>query len=121
MAGMSFEELMMGGVGSNSPPQSINQYINEIEIQQIQMKVWDFFSAYTMGDDRRCTIILGIILNIVKTRQPQLPTLQQYFKGKKIGRFRNRISTKMAAEYVAFVGSEVRKMTDNRIKSVPIE
>jgi len=121
MAGMSLEELMMMGSGGSAPTQSFNQYINEIEIQQIQMKVWDFFSAYTMGDDRRCTIILGIILNIVKTRQPQLPTLQQYFKGKKIGRFRNRISTKIAAEYVAFIGSEVRKMTDQRIVSKPIE
>ena len=97
-----------------------SQHLNEIEVQQIQMLAWDFFSAYKMGDKFRCGRILQIILDIAKIRE-ELPTLQEYFKGKKITRYRNRISLKMAAQYVAFIASEVKKLVDWRIQSSPIE
>ena len=94
--------------------------INNIEIQQIQMMVWDFFSAYKMGDKFRCGNILYIILSIAKVR-PQLPTLQDYYKGQKISRHRGMISLRYAAQYIAFVGSECQRMADPRLKSEPID
>jgi hypothetical protein len=118
---LNLEQFLLSGGGRQNDMPAFNTYLNEIEIQQIQMMAWDFFSAYKMGDDRRCTVILQIILSITKTRQPQLPTLQQYFKGRKIGRYRNRISTKMAAEYIAFIAAEVRKMSDWRVQPQPIQ
>ena len=105
-----------------SPPEEVpfSQHLNEIEVQQIQMLCWDFFSAYKMGDRYRCGVILQIILDISKIRD-ELPTLQEYFQGKKITRYRNRISMKMAARYIAFVTSEVKRLVDWRIQSTPIE
>ena len=105
-----------------APPEQMtfSQHLNEIEVQQIQMLCWDFFSAYKMGDTIRCTIILQIVLDIAKIRD-EIPTLQEYFQGKKITRYRNRISIKMAARYIAFVTSEIKQMVDWRIQSTPIE
>jgi len=95
-------------------------YLNEIEMQQIQMMAWDFFSAYKMGDKFRCGRIFQIIVDITKIRQ-ELPTLQDYFRGRKIGRHKGKISIRKAAQYVAFVASTVRQLADPRIQSSPIE
>jgi len=113
---------MLEDFAAFAPPEevSFSQHLNEIEVQQIQMLCWDFFSAYKMGDRQRCGIILQIVLDIAKIRE-ELPTLQDYFRGKKITRYRNRISIKMAARYIAFVTSEVKQLVDWRITSSPIE
>lgn len=109
--------------GYNFDFDSLNSFssnLNDIEAQQIQMMAWDFFSAYKMGDKMRCGIILHIILSISKERD-EIPTLQEYYNGKKIGRHKSKISIPKAAQYIAFVASKVRQMSDPRVQSSPIE
>lgn len=96
------------------------EQLNEFEIQQIQAMAFDFFSAYKMGDRFRCDRIFQIILDIVENK-PEIMSLQDYFGGKKITRFKGNIHMKMASKYISYVTSEVRKMMDIRVHSTPIE
>lgn len=116
---MSYEELekMMSGSGGR---QKVMEHLNDIEVQQIQLMCWDFFSAYKMGDNQRAGRIFQIICDITEIKV-ELPTLQEYFKGKKIGKYTGTISMKMASKYVAHVTSEIRSMTDPRVKASPIQ
>ena len=116
MGDISFDEIekMMGS------QRQTTEHLNDIEVQQIQLMTWDFFSAYKMGDNQRCGRIFQIICDITEVKV-ELPTIQEYFKGQKIGKYKNTISLKMASKYVAYVTSQLREMTDNRVKASPID
>lgn len=90
------------------------------EIDQIQMRAWDFFNAYAMGDIQRCIRIFHIIKDMVKTKE-DLPSMQDVFKGKKIGRYKHVIEITEAAKYVAIINDEMKKKTDWRVKPTPIK
>lgn len=115
---MSYEELEKFMQGGGARP--VVEHLNDIEVQQIQLMTWDFFSAYKMGDNQRCARIFQIICDITEAKV-ELQTLQEYFKGQKIGKYKGTISLKMASKYVAHITSELRGMTDPRIKSSPID
>ena len=118
MADITFEEIeKMMQSGGGRP---VIENLNDIEVQQIQLMCWDFFSAYKMGDNQRCARIFQIICDITEMKV-ELQSLQEYFKGQKIGKYKGTISLKMASKYVAHITSEVRGMTDPRIKSSPID
>ena len=115
---MSFEELekfMQSGGG-----RPVTENLNDIEVQQIQLMCWDFFSAYKMGDNQRADRIFQIVCDITEIKV-ELPTIQDYFKGVKIGKYKGTISLKMASKYIAHITSEVRAMTDTRVKATPID
>jgi len=118
MSGMQMDEDFAKIMQMDS--QKLIENLNEIEVQQLQLMAWDFFSAYKMGDNQRCGRIFQIICDITEVKA-ELPSIQDYFKGKKIGKYKGTISLKMASKYVAFISSEVRSLTDNRVKSSPIE
>lgn len=90
------------------------------EMDQIQMLAWDFYSSYKMGDIDRSIRIFHIILDIVEAK-PQLPTLQTFFKGAKLGRFKDHIDLNNAAKYIAAIQEEVKKLADWRVKPTPIK
>lgn len=89
------------------------------EIDQIQMRAWDFFNAYAMGDIQRCIRIFHIIKNIAKTKD--LPSMQDVFKGKKIGRYKHVIGINEAAKYVAVINDIMKDKSDFRVKASPIK
>lgn len=107
-----FEQLIQGG-------NNVKEALNRVEIEQVQMMAWNFFSAYQMGDWQRCIRIFHIIKYISQSKQ-ELPTLQDYFKGRRIGRFKQTITMPEAAKYVAVVSSEIKKLTDWRVKPTPM-
>ena len=108
------ERMIMSGRNDN-----LKEALNRVEIEQVQMMAWNFFSAYQMGDTQRAIRIFHIIKYIAQTKR-ELPSLQDYFRGRRIGRFKNTITMPEAARYVAVVSSEIKKLTDWRVKPVPM-
>lgn len=100
--------------------QDPKEELNRVEIEQIQMMAWDFFSAYKMGDQQRCVRIFQIICDMVDNKEG-LVSLQEYYKGRKISIYKGRVDLRLASKYIAFVASTIKELTDWRVKPTAIE
>jgi hypothetical protein len=85
------------------------------EMDQILMLAWDFHSSYKVGDIQRCTRIFHIINDIAVTKK-DLPTLQDFFEGEKIGRYKDTIDLRYASKYVIAIQDRVKGLNDWRVK-----
>lgn len=94
--------------------------IHRTEVEQMLAMVFGFFSAYQMGDTPRMARILSILIAIAKVKQG-LPTLQDYFKGRKIGLYRDHITKENASLWVAHISDQLKMLNDPRVKCSPIE
>lgn len=87
--------------------------------QFIQWVVWDFQKAYENQDMQRMNNILEILINYSNTKD-DLDTLQQYFQGKPIARYKNTIHVHRASEWVSYIGSKIREMQYEGIDYEPV-
>ena len=94
----------------------MQQELLRSEIEQIQVLVMDLISAVKVNDVARRNKIFSIIIQIVKIKGGELPTMKQYFKGQKISRFRSMIDESLAVEYALKVMQDVRDKSDFRVK-----
>ena len=115
MTSVNLEEL-----GIDLSKFTTKEELNRVEIEQVQIMAWDFFNSYKMGDQQRTIRIFHIILHIAKTKR-ELPTIQEYFKGKRIGRYKHTITLPMASKYVAHLSSEIKRISDWRVQPVPFK
>lgn len=54
-------------------------------------------------------------------QRDEIPTVDEYFKGQKIGIFDGTITTTMAMTYVSMIQDKLMSMNDWRIETSPIE
>ena len=94
----------------------MQQELLRSEIEQIQVLVMDLVSAVKVNDVARRNKIFSIIMQIVKIKGGELPTLKEYFKGQKISRYRAMIDESLAIEYALKVMQTVRDKSDWRVK-----
>lgn len=99
---------------------SKNEALLRAEMDQLMVLAWDFNNAYKMGDIQRCTRIFHIICDIAKYKEG-LPTLQDYFKGERIGRYKDTIDLRYASKYVIYVQDKIKSLNDWRVKPTPIK
>ena len=85
------------------------------EIEQIQVMGFDFLNAVKGGDKDRRDRIFRIFLELAKTKEG-LPSLQEYYAGKKIGFFKHTITEDRAIGYVVYIVDNVRGLADFRVK-----
>jgi len=93
--------------------------ILKLDIQHIQEFVWAFTRAYENGDMLRCGRIFDILVTLSHTKD-ELPTLQEYFGGTKIGRYKSTIHIDKASEWVTYLGEIIIGKTDYRVKPEPV-
>jgi len=93
--------------------------ILKLDIQHIQEFVWAFTQAYQNGDMHRCGRILDILITLSHIKE-ELPTLQEYFGGMKIGRYKGTIHIDKASEWVTYLGEIIIGKTDYRVKPEPV-
>ena len=94
--------------------------ILNLNIRHIQEFVWSFTRAYENGDMQRCARIMDIMISLSHNK-PQIPTLQEYFGGERIARYKDTIHIDKASEWITYIGEIIIDMTDWRVQSEPID
>ena len=89
--------------------------ILNLDIINIQQFVWSFTNAYEHRDMTRCGAILDIMMTLSHTK-PEIPTIQDYFGGERIGRYRGTIHSDKASEWITYVGELIKDKTDWHIQ-----
>jgi len=94
--------------------------ILDLNIRHIQEFVWSFTKAYENGDMQRCGRILDIMITLSHNKE-QIPTLQEYFGGERIARYKGTIHIDKASEWITYIGEIIIGMTEWRIEAEPID
>ena len=94
--------------------------ILNLNIRHIQEFVWSFTRAYENGDMQRCGRIMDIMITLSHNKS-EIPTLQQYFGGERIARYKGTIHIDKASEWITFIGELIIDKTEWRVKSEPID
>lgn len=90
-----------------------------LNIRHIQEFVWSFTRAYENGDMKRCGRIVDIMINISHTKA-EIPTLQEYFGGERIARYKGTIHIDKASQWITYIGEIIIEKTEWRVESEPI-
>lgn len=93
--------------------------ILSLHIQHIQEFVWSFTRAYENGDMQRCGRIMDIMITFSHNKS-EIPTIQEYFGGEKIARYKGTIHIDKASEWITYIGEVIRDKTEWRIEAEPI-
>lgn len=88
--------------------------ILNLHIQHIQEFVWSFTRAYENGDLKRCERIVEIMINFSHTKS-EIPTLQEYFGGERIARYKGTIHIDKASEWITYIGELIKDKTEWRM------
>jgi len=86
-----------------------------LNIQHIQEFVWAFKNAYMQGDMQRCGRILDIMITLSHNKE-EIPTIQEYFGGERIARYKGTIHIDKASEWITYIGEMIISMTDTSVK-----
>lgn len=113
---MSWLEESFSGLLSS---RARREHLLGIEIEKIQELGWDFFNAIKGQDTRKRDKCFHLLL-IIASQKEGLKSLQEYFEGMKIGHKSDQITEEMAIKYVFYIVQNVRGMTDDRVKPVPL-
>ncbi len=92
-----------------------DQILN-LNIQHIQEFVWAFTRAYENGDIQRCGRILDIMITLSHNKK-EIPTLQEYFGGERIARYKGTIHIDKASEWITYIGEMIIEKTDFHVKA----
>lgn len=90
--------------------------ILNLHIKHIQEFVWSFTRAYENGDMQRCGRLISIMITLSHNK-PEIPTLQEYFGGEKISRYKGTINIDKASEWITFIGELIIDKTEWRIQA----
>ena len=90
------------------------------EIQQIQALCWDYLQADKSRDYLRRNTIFRILMALSKVKR-DIPSLQEYFGGKRVGHFRNTITDENARFWVLLIMDRARGMSDTRVSPEPLD
>ena len=93
--------------------------INLMDIEQIQIMVYKYYTAVENRDTTKAKILFDLIRKIAKNKQG-LASVQEFFDGKRIGRHKKSIDIMMATEYVSYIGDAIRASQDERVKPSPV-
>lgn len=93
--------------------------ILNLNIRHIQEFVWSFTRAYENGDMQRCGRIMDIMITLSHNKE-EIPTLQQYFGGERIARYKGTIHIDKASEWITWIGELIVAKTEWRIEAEPI-
>lgn len=86
-----------------------------LNIQHIQEFVWAFKNAYMNGDMQRCGRILDIMITLSHNKE-EIPTIQEYFGGERIARYKGTIHIDKASEWITYIGEMIIQKTDMSVK-----
>ncbi len=89
--------------------------ILNLNIRHIQEFVWSFTRAYENGDIKRCGRIFDIMITLSHVKE-EIPTLQKYFGGEKIGKYKSTVNIHKASQWITFIGELIMDKEDWRIK-----
>ena len=93
--------------------------ILNMDIEYIQWICWDFLKAYEWGDTQKCGKIVSILITLSHNKE-EIPTLEEYFGGEKIARYKGTIHIDKASEWVVYISEMIKAKTDHRVKPTPI-
>ena len=93
--------------------------ILNLNIRHIQEFVWSFTRAYENGDMKRCGRIMDIMITLSHNKA-EIPTLQQYYGGERIARYKGTIHIDKASEWITYIGEIIIDKTEWRVESEPI-
>jgi len=103
---MSFYELQRG-------------QILQIDVQHMQILIFKFWTAYENGENQRAKRVFDIIKTKAKHKQG-IQSVQEFFGGKRISRYKKSIDITKASDYVSYVGEQLLMMTDDSVKPEPV-
>jgi len=90
-----------------------------IDIQHMQILIFKFYTAYENGENQRAKRIFDIIKMKAKHKDG-LQSVQEFFGGKRISRYKKSIDITKASDYVSYVGEQIHNMIDDSVKPEPV-
>ena len=103
---MSFYEIQRG-------------QILQIDVTHMQILIFKFWTAYENGENQRAKRVFDIIKTKAKHKEG-LKSVQEFFEGKRISRYKNSIDISKASDYVSYIGEQLLQMTDESVKPEPV-
>ena len=103
---MSFYEMQRG-------------QILQIDIQHMPILIFKFCTAYENGENQRDKRVFDIIKTKAKHKDG-IQSVQEFFGGKRISRYKKSIDITKASDYVSYVGEQLLMMTDDSVKPEPV-
>lgn len=93
--------------------------ILQTDVQHMLILVYKFWTAYENGENQRAKRVFDIIKTKAKHKNG-IQSVQEFFGGKRISRYKKSIDITKASDYVSYVGEQILQMTDDSVKPEPV-